>query len=302
MFKKILVPLDGSETAERALPLALALAPPSDGQLLLLQAVAPDNMLVADPHLLGNYALIWPDQSLKMAQTRATAYLQALQTSQSKAGLTLLTRVVDGDAADVIVDTARAEDTELIVMSSHGYSGFTLWLMGSVAERVLHQTPCPVLIVRAAATPRHILIPLDGSSLAEKTLPLAMALAERFGCRVTLLRATSPIADPQFDYLAKVELGMGLGEIDTAMQDAAETYLQSIAAAQLGRAEKISTTVIRNDHPARAILDYAQANGVDLIAMSTHGRTGVQRWVYGSVTEKVVRAANTCSMLIVRSA
>lgn len=304
MFQKVLVPLDGSTVAERALPLALALLPPTGGKLYLLRAIALDTMFVTNNHIWGNYALIWPDQSLQLSHEKATKYLHTLQTDTLTPSVQAQTTVAEGEAAEVIVDMARSEGMDLIVMSSHGYSGFSRWIMGSVAERVLHQAPCPVLVARSIATPRHILIPLDGSPLSAKVLPVAFGLAKRLGCQVTLLRSVAALADPQLNHSVEIEngngVGAGLAPVDKALWHESEDYLHAQASMYYGYAPQIKTVVSWHTQPAHSILDYVQTHAIDLIAMSTHGHSGLRRWVYGSVTDKVLRAANTCSMLVVR--
>lgn len=189
-------------------------------------------------------------------------------------------------------------------MAAHGQSGSTRWIMGSVTERVLHQAPCPVLVVRSATMPRHILIPLDGSPLAEKVLPAAFALAKQSGCQVTLLRSVTALADPQLNLAVAIENGKSVGQgwaaVDQAIWHEAEDYLRGQAALHMGQVAHLTTAVRWHNYAAHSILDYAQAHQVDLIAMSTHGRSGVQRWIFGSVTDKVLRAADTCAMFIVQ--
>jgi nucleotide-binding universal stress UspA family protein len=300
MLNKILVPLDGSQLAERALKPAHALAQHAEGSLILLRAALPERMLTADVYSLGGYSPLWPNQSLELARKEADDYLQTLRSRKSLSGPAIRAAVVDGDPAISIVDTAADENVDLIAMSSHGYSGATLWMLGSVAERVLHDASCPVLVVRSAEPIRHILVTLDGSELAEHSLESAFAIAECLNCKVTLFRAIELLGRQEFHYLESLEAGLGR-RMQDEMHEGAGSYLHQVANAHKGRAPEIQT-MVAHDSPVRAILDYAQRHAVDVIAMSTHGRTGLRRWVYGSVTEKVLRAANCCSMLVTRPA
>lgn len=299
MLNKILVPLDGSELAERALGPAHALAQPAEASLVLLRAALPERMLTPDTYALGGYSPLWPNQSLELAHKAADDYLQKLRARKTLGGPAIRAIVAEGDPATSIVDAAAAEAVDLIAMSSHGYSGATLWMLGSVAERVLHETPCPVLVVRSTEPIRHVLVALDGSELAEHSLGPAFDIAESLNCKVTLLRAMEIIGPQEFHYLETLESGLGR-RMQDELHENAESYLHQVASANMGRAAEIKTMVV-HDSPTRAILDHAHRYAVDVIAMSTHGRTGLLRWVYGSVTEKVLRAASSCSMLVTRS-
>jgi nucleotide-binding universal stress UspA family protein len=285
MFDKILVPLDGSELAERALQPALALARHSNGSIIVLRAITPEPMFVPEIQGSDQYGTIWLGESLERAR-------------ELQGGLDIQTKTVEGPAAEAIVDTARAESVGLIVMSSHGYSGLRRWVLGSVAERVLHESPCPVMVLHSADRLRHILIPLDGSTLSEQALVPAFEIATALDCRVTLIRVTTPISQSAIDDFDQLETNLGR-RLQDELQEDADQYLRAIVARHPHKDLAVETMVM-HDSPAESILTYAQTHGVNLIAMSTHGRTGLQRWRYGSVTEKVLRGANDCSMLVIR--
>ncbi len=299
MFNKILVPLDGSELAERALEPALTLAPPQS-ELTLLRGIAPEKILIPDAHsLLIGYSVLWPDQSLEDSRKEARSYLQAVRKSKIPQDMTVRLEVAEEDAAEAILSLAAAEDIDLISMSSHGYSGLTRWVLGSVAERVLHHAPCPVLVIRSPVPFHQVLVPLDGSKLSEEALGPGLELAGRLGCEVTLLCVTPTVALREVEYLDGVEDGLGQ-RLAERLHAEARTYLDHLLDAH-ERPELALKTVITGGSPATGILKYAEEQGIDLIAMSTHGRTGLSRWVYGSVTEKVLRGARH-SMLVVRPA
>ena len=200
------------------------------------------------------------------------------------------------------MDTAAAEGADLIVMSTHGRSGFSRWLMGSVTERVLRGAPCPVLAVRGGAGFERILITLDGSRLSESALEPGLALARLLGSQVTLLMVERPdeMEPDLFDYLNISPAGL-MDQARDEIDDQTVSYLQRAAdscAERLGRKVEIATV---RGAVAPAILDYIELEEIDLTVMATHGRTGLRRWVYGSVTEKVLRQAK-CAMLVVRPA
>ena len=148
MFKTILVPLDGSTLAEQALAPAGQLARRTGANVILVRA--PD-MEPAFATAESAYGLIYPDQAVGRANSEARDYLTSIQSGQAARGVAVRTVVGEGDAAVAIVDVASQKQADIIVMSTHGYSGLTRWLMGSVAEKVGRTAPCPVLTVRQPA-------------------------------------------------------------------------------------------------------------------------------------------------------
>jgi nucleotide-binding universal stress UspA family protein len=298
MFERILVPLDGSGLAERALQPALRLATAPHHELFLLRVPEAKTMFEPGQSGLFDYGLLWPQQALERNSHEARKYLQSICRQVPDPSLRLRILLSEGDPASVIVDTASQEGIDLIAMSSHGYSGFTRWMMGSVADRVLRAARCPVLIVRSEEPIRNVLITLDGSELSERALEPGIELAARLDCPVTLFRS---VTDPAMDEGMARQLDLlepGLGErLLQHPYRAVETYLERIAR-DYRRAGSDLKTVAASGSPASRILDHAASYGVDLIVMATHGRSGVNRWVHGSVTEKILRASG-CSMLIV---
>ena len=297
MFTKILVPLDGSELAERALVPAFALAQQSEGGVLLMRVAVPQFAATTTTPIYGDYGLTPPVQTAEEAQTESENYLKQVRTEQAPRGLAVWLEVLQGNVAEAIVDRAAAVDVDLIAISSHGYSGLRRWMLGSVAEKVLYQAPCPVLVIRSPCPIRRILIPLDGSPLSEQALPPALDMAASLGAEVTLVRAVHTLASDDIARLDDVEKGLGQRVVEDLRLEA-EQYLAE-AAEKYGRPELGLTTAVVDEPAATSILDYADARAIDLIAMSTHGRTGLQRWIYGSVTEKVLHGAQY-SMLIAR--
>jgi nucleotide-binding universal stress UspA family protein len=175
----------------------------------------------------------------------------------------------------VIIDVAEEESAELIVMSTRGHDGFAHLMLGSVTERVLHHAPCPVLAVRDDKPLNKILVTLDGSELSEAALEPAINTARRLEAEVTLLQVVEKLKDEDAGYLA----GVAARYADDAVQPATVTLYGS---------------------PVTQILNHIQENEIDLVVMSTHGRSGIRRWLYGSVSEKLLRHA-PCAVMIVRS-
>ncbi|MDW8325609.1 MAG: universal stress protein [Anaerolineales bacterium] len=300
MFKRILVPLDGSALSERALAPALKIGELEGSRVTLVRAPVVDLMLVPTVELYGNYSLRGMEHAVERARREAHEYLSAMQKAHARPNLELETVVAEGDPAGAILSTATARKSDLIVMSTHGYSGVTRWIMGSVTERVLSGAPCPVLVIRSENMPKRMLIPLDGSDLSEKALEPALEVATAFDAQVTLLQCVKRIPSWHMEELESVEHGLGLRASDEMMEQA-RAYLQGVAE-KYSTANRPIQVVVRYEPAATAILEYAEANSIDMVAMATHGRTGMQKWLYGSVTEKVLRNSHGFAMLVVRPA
>jgi len=294
MFKTILVPLDGSTLAEQALAPAGVLAKRTGANVILLRA---PNMEPAYATAESAYGLIYPDQATGQAAAEATNYLNSTQARQAAHGVHVRTVLAEGDAAAAIVDVAARAPADLIVMSSHGYTGLTRLLLGSVTEKVLRAAVCPVLVMRSPWPIQHILITLDGSELSERAVQPAIATALGLGAEVTLLRVVPEIRAEQLHELDQYEVGLG-PRLGLEMKEDAEDYLHKVLQPLDVGGLQIHCEV-RTGLPANTILEYAERHAIDLIAMATHGRGGLQRLVYGSVTQRVLHVGNH-SMLVAR--
>jgi nucleotide-binding universal stress UspA family protein len=291
MFQHILVPLDGSKLAEVVVPYAQALAARMQASITLLQVVPP-------PHEVR------PSVGLNPEAT-AHSYLGAVQAHLHPVGLTVEIVTRAGLPADVIVDYAAESGADLIAMSTHGRSGLSRWVYGSVADKVLQGAEVPVLLIRASqadmeAEPparvvdyQRILIPLDGSALAEGALPYAEALATHFGAHLILVQV--PVL-PTYAY-ASTELAYSIEPEMNAATNEATAYLANLAARLVQRGLSVES-VVEWGAVAETIIDYAQGHGVGLIVMSTHGRSGLGRWVYGSVANRVLCGADVPVLLV----
>lgn len=297
MFKKILVPLDGSDLAERALEPALTIASEQEGcEVILLSVPVYRDIMV--PSASG-FDLLLPDESLDNFRQEIETYLNDVKTTWNRPEVRLRTLVVEGDVASVIVDTAEEQAVDLIIMTTHGYSGFSRWLLGSVTERVLHSAPCHVLAIRQPRPLTNILITLDGSQLAEKALEPGMELARLLGGRVTLLQVDQEanLGAIELSMLELAESGLARHIQNDTKDDHLINYLNKTA--EPYRREGLTVeTVVMEGRPAKSILEFAEADEVDLIVMTTHGRTGFSRWVYGSVSEKVLRGTGAAVLII----
>jgi len=295
MLHKILVPLDGSALAERALEDATALSVSTAATLVLMRAV--------EVHTL-------PGLDERTAEAEATAdaasYLRVEAERLLRRGFTCEIATPYGPAADWIQAEATLRHVDLIVMSTHGRTGPGRWLFGSVAEAVLARTTVPVLLVRAWQPEERelllgdqpcLLVPLDGSAFAEAALPTAAALADDVGARLVLIRI-----QPRPHDVVKTEQGRVLAYIDqqeAALVSEATVYLDRVAL-RLGQqwpTVPVSTRVELGD-PAVSITDTATNINAALIVMATHGRTGLSRVRLGSVAGRILEHSTTSLVLV----
>jgi nucleotide-binding universal stress UspA family protein len=288
-FKRILVPLDGSDMAERALAPALALAKAMSAKLFFVKVAIPLTLKL-DPKLYQHIVEVRKDE--------AKRYLRSIQPSSSSTLVDIETQVLVGRAARSIINFAQEKGIDLIVMSSHGRSGVSRWIYGSVADKVLHSAPCAKVIIHPQViiepfSIKRILVPLDGSSLAELALEPARALAETVSAELIVLHVTST---PQID-VQPVPGWPGLNAVVEAADQEADAYLQGVQAA-MGDSPVSVKSRCASGPAAEGIIDIADNKKVDLIVMCSHGRSGIERWVFGSVAEKVLRGANRVTLVI----
>jgi nucleotide-binding universal stress UspA family protein len=289
MFTRILIPLDGSKTAEKVLPYARFFA----GTLKLpVELLAVVDIVEMATHISADRARHL-DTMIEDSVRNSEQYLSGV--AGTFPGANTKCTVEKGKAEQVIIETAAADKGTLITMATHGRSGIDRWLLGSVAEKVLRGTTNPLLLVRATeeakaegvATLKSIVMPLDGSELAESVLPTVAELAKTLKLEVVLFRAYSipysAYSNGEGYYAVDYE------ELLKAMREEAVDYLEkkTEAVKKLG-IDKVSC-VAKEGFAADEIISLARKFPDNLIAMCTHGRSGVKRWVLGSVTETVVR-------------
>lgn len=294
MFDTILVPLDGSELSERALEPALALARWPHARILLVRVSTFQHILLSSS--LGE-AEIWEENLKERIRLEVEDYLRGVQQRYPDYNIDIC--VSEGDEAGMIVDLAAQEKAGLIVMTTHGRSGLSRWLLGSVTERVLQQAACPVLVIREDRPIRRALITLDGSACSEQALIPGHELASRLGAELTLLRVFpgDTLQKDEHEQMEWVEAGLTQRMTGTVRQHLRNYLVEK--AKKVARPGQHIDTVLLEGSPAATILDFARVQAFDLIVMATHGHSGLQRWLYGSVTNRVLRNA-PCHMMVVR--
>lgn len=299
MAGSILIPLDGSPFAEQALPLGISLAQRFGSALLLMQAIPTPGA----PRYLSNNATS-PLELQALFRDAANEYLESVREQVRQTLPEVETLVVEGSAGEAIARVADEEPVTYLVMTTHGRTGLSRWALGSVADRVRHLVHRPLLVLRphddATQAPvppvtfKRILIPLDGSPLAERVLPLATEFARLYQAELYLFRAISSWP-PSLVGAEAAAFEMSWYE---TLREEAQHYLEGVAVPL--RAAGLSVHQEVGAEPAAdGILDYADLVEADLIAMTTHAREGLSRLVLGSVTDRVVRAGEI-PVLVVR--
>lgn len=295
MFRQILVPLDGSPLAEAVLPYVTRFSQAYEAQVTLATVIDAETMEVSQRHQQ------YLSQLSERTELHAREYLSGVGNRLRSKGLRAEETVLFGRPAESLVAHADTAGSDLIAMSTHGRSGLGRWISGSVADRVLHLSTVPLLVIRASdqGVPDEVKLttlvaPLDGSQLAESVLPYVKDLARALALEVMLLQAVQ--------ITASAYPGLDLADYPQALTE----ELEGAAASYLnGHAEQLTREGIRCQarvlwgSPASAIANFAQALPDNLVAMSTHGRSGFGRAVLGSVADRVIRGSGD-AVLVVR--
>jgi nucleotide-binding universal stress UspA family protein len=281
VFKRILVPLDGSDNAEAVLPYAELLAGRTGAQVLLLRVVLP------------------PEEAA--ATGEAFTYLEGKAEQLRSRSLSCEFVVTGGEAGDTVLAEADSRDADLIAMSTHGRSGLARWVLGSVADKVVHRTVKPLLLVRAhdaekpPVTIERVLVPLDGSPLSLSVLGYVEDVAAALGAGIVLYNGVPPL-----DVYPGVETTAArVGNVIDDLLEQGKVFLGQVAAEVKARGKVGEVrSVVTIGFPVDEIVRVAEEVGAGLIAMATHGRSGVDRWVMGSIADGVVRRSSLPCLLV----
>lgn len=300
MYKTVILPLDGSPFAELAIGTAVEIARRSGGLLVLTR--------VHEPYVYEN-----TDHSRAADQSRRDQqeYLaEVAERIDAQFGIQAGRVLLEGPIATAICRFADDMESPLIVISTHGRTGFSRLWLGSTADEIAHHAPTPVLMLRHRegvplddSSPhlfKRILVPLDGSDLAESVLEHATALAAAYGARLTLFRVVAPIVAPALLYAAPyVPAPERYEDTEGFRTEAATNYLAALAG-RLRRGDEnllVDTDVHIAESVAPAILEAVGAHGADTVVMATHGR-GASRLVVASVADKVIRGGPEAVLIV----
>lgn len=300
MFKEIVVPVDGSPFGELALPVALGIACKSGGEVRMVTVVTP---LPVDRAQEGSGSI--EAGRLRLARDHAESYQAGLQKRVILSGcdIPISCHVETGPVVAKLDEHARAAEADLLVMTTHGRGPLRRAWLGSVADGLLRRTPCPILVIRPKAGEQleieerefhHILVTLDGSPESREILPFARASANTSGAEITLFQVIPPHFPLSSPFTSHSSHGFqGLEDEAKTAREALE--LEAIPLREEGITVRVE--IITGVHPVEGILEYSEAEDVDLVAMATHGRGGVARLILGSVADKVIRGGTVPVLL-----
>lgn len=314
MYRVVMVPTDGSEWSRHAIPLALAVARPAKAQVHLVAVLEPEfNAPVYGVPIASvgwtSAVLMDPDASGEPRAARREAQFTALREFAERlaadAGVAVTPAIEEGDVVPALRLHAESIGADLIVMATHGRGGIARVVLGSVADGLLRSARCPILLARPhgalpregeAASISHILVPLDGSAESDTIVTHAAQLSAVTGARCTLV------------YISHPEVLSGIAAPDALLDpvaqqrsdDAEEAHLERMAELFRARSSRVSTAVLRVKAPTDAIIDYAGSHAVDLIAMTTHARHGLERLMLGSTATALLNRTRL-PMLLARS-
>jgi nucleotide-binding universal stress UspA family protein len=293
VYKQIVVPLDGSTFAEAALPLAMALSRKTRAAIHIVSVVEPIPAFAYDEWEAA--AREWSEDYLEKVAER----VRGASDGEVTTGLR------SGHVVETLLTEAGAKHADLIVMATHGRGALSRAWLGSVADAIMRQANMPVLFVRPredkapttipAGGFETILVPLDGSELSEEALEHATEFGELFGSAYHLTRIVAyplDIASPYLPYTVQMNQNI----LTDAKASAAE-YLEERADSMRRRGLRVTTSVAVDAQAGHGILSEADEVGCDLMAMATHGRSGMGRLVLGSAADKVLRGTQVPLLL-----
>lgn len=299
MYDKLLIPLDGSPAAEAVLRYVDILQRGTKVPIELVNAI--DVSAITSYRATENARFL--HKLIAGAEDASQNYLRRIEARLKSFDVSRTVR--QGRAADVIIECAMSTPRTLIAMATHGRSGLQRWLLGSIAEKVLRGTQNPLFLVRSTDNDlrqsvdslRSIIVPLDGSALAASVLPTATELAKRLAVGVVLFRAFELAAKA---YYGSEEFLPNYGELTNQVKVEARAYLDERAGELRMKDVSNVTAIVSEGLPADEILRCVGDHPNSFVTMCTHGRSGVQRWRLGSVTETVVRHS-TAPVLVLRA-
>jgi nucleotide-binding universal stress UspA family protein len=279
----ILVPLDGSELAEGALPYASALAAATGADLLLLSAWDGAERGLAET---------FPSMAVDIEAAAKQHYMQYLDGARARIAPGAETLCQQGEPGDTILAVAAERGARAIAIGTHGRSGIGRWLAGSTASHVLRHSTVPLLAVgphalehpKSSVAYKHILAPLDGSALSETALPVATKLASDAGAKISLVRVV-PFAARTYPYTMPEAY---LPQIDQEVEKGAEEYLQRQKSSLSGT--PVEAYALRGPI-AESLIDFVDKESVDLVVMTTHARGGLSRAALGSVADRMLQGS-----------
>ena len=306
MYTRILTPLDGSDLSEQVLPYVRGLASRLSLPASFLMAVEAGHPSIGQ----ALNPLLHSHETENHRVGHAEHYLASVAARMGGAGVSATTVVARGEPAEAIVENAGTDPSTLIAMASHGRSGVARWWMGSVADKVLHTANNPLLLVRSQShsasaqesAPEKLIVPVDGSEVAEEVLPHVAYLASTLGIPVDLVQITISEAE----YYQAMSMGLrvlpptlpSFQSFSDKVVEEAQAYISDVRNRLTQQGVANVQERLLQGSPAECIVDLASSSANSLVAMTTHGRSGVGRMILGSVAERVVRQSGGPVLLV----
>ncbi|WP_027366738.1 universal stress protein [Desulfocurvibacter africanus] len=282
MIKRILIAVDGSETAYHALEQALALAKAEQAEVLVVSVV---------PAYQGDLRLMGSTEALKgMREPFAKAFDKAMRAAKA-AGVPCTGKLLEGEPYEAILSLAEAEQVDLVAIGKCGTGFHHLLPMGTVASRIIGLSTCDVLIVPDSVQldTKRILLPFDGSAHARKASDKAMEIAARYGSELAVLTA--------------VDLPLEGFALDSSLMERFTAESRGLQAEVLrmagGRGVRQTRALVREGHPRAEIVAAVREEQPGLIIMGSHGRSGLKALLLGSVAQAVI-ASGVSPVLIAK--
>jgi nucleotide-binding universal stress UspA family protein len=293
MFERILIPLDGSEVAETALPYGQELAKKLGSELILFHVCGPEHKQYRYMHEA-------------YLSTLAETLRRNLEKDQPKGTeIKVATKIEIGDPQENVCTLVEKNNIDLIVMTAIGHSGLKVGKMiGSVADHICRTVPIPVMLIRSQRNHQtearkqlisRILLTMDGSELSEKALPVAEKLATKLNIPITLFQMAH-IVVPYSDDVVDGSFNYSL--LSDAVEERVRAEMAALEEKLKAKGLNVNHDVVSGGSAADEIIEEGKKIDADLVVMSTHGRSGLGRWVIGGVAEKVLRHSEIPVLLV----
>lgn len=295
MFNRILLPMDRSSVAECVLPHAVAFARAFESQITLIHAV--------DSPQRANWRRAVDPLTWQIRRAEAESYLGNLAAKLQKANLSAEKQILEGDAAEGIIEFSRKAEAPLIMISSHGQSGLSGWNVSSVVLKVILRASTSVMIVRAyQPTPmemtglryRRIVVPIDGSRRAECVLPMARALTRFHEAQVLLAHVVRRPEMPRRTPPSREDIELADRLVERNRTEAIQ-YMEDLRSQLSGQ---VQARVLVSDHIAATLHELVEQEKIDLVILSAHGHSGLTRWPYGSVVMSFITFGTTPLLIV----
>ena len=295
MFNRILLPMDRSSVAECVLPHAVAIARAFESQVTLVHVMGSSQP--------GHWRRAMDPLNWGIRKAEAEGYLGDLTVRLRKAALPAEKQILEGDAAERIVEFSRKTDTPLVMISSHGQSGLSGWNVSSVVLKVIMRACTSIMIVRAyQPTPtemtslryRRILIPIDGSQRAECVLPVARNLARFHEAQILLAHIVKRPEMPRRTPPTSEDVELADRLVERNRTEAVQ-YLDDLRSQLSG---DVQVRVLVSDHIAVTLHELVEQEAIDLVVLSAHGHSGLTRWPYGSVVMSFITFGTTPLLIV----